>query len=170
MRTAVGVVIFLLILVGFAVLTHFLLVFPTKKRALERHNMMVVIYGPAVLVGLLAAWLLVVQPAATSAVNVFFRVLFGLFLVAYFGTALFALIHSYVKASPQDRAGSGLNLLLLGAVAGLGPSLVISFVGLVAPQVVVPGAQFLPLGLALLPVTFAIAAVRGERSALRTAG
>jgi len=42
---------------------------------------------------------------------------------------------------------------------------VISIVGLIAPQVVVPGAQFLPLGIGLLPVTFALAAVRGGRSA-----
>ena len=56
-------------------------------------------------------------------------------------------------------------LLLIGAIVGLGPSLVISIVGLVAPQIVVPGAQFLPLGVGLLPVMFALAAVRGERSA-----
>ena len=58
-----------------------------------------------------------------------------------------------------------LNLLLVGAVVGLGPSLVISVVGLIAPQVVVPGAQFLPLGIGVLPVTFALAAVRVGRSA-----
>jgi len=164
LRTAVGVVLLLLILVGFASLAHLLLIFPTKKRVLERRNMIWVVYGPAILVGIMATWVLVVAPAATSAVNVFFRVLFGLFLITYFGTALFALIHSYVKASREDRTSQGLNLLLLGAVAGLGPSLTISLVGIVAPQVVVPGAQFLPLGLAFLPVTFAISAVKVERA------
>jgi membrane-associated protease RseP (regulator of RpoE activity) len=163
-RTAVGVVILLLIIVGFAVLTHFLLVFPKPKRMLERRKMTWAVYSPAVVVGLLAVWFLVAQPAATSAVNVFFRALFGLFVVAYFGTSLIALIHSYVKTPSQDRAVSGLNLLLIGAVVGLGPSLVISIVGLIAPQIVVPGAQFLPLGIGLLPVTFALAAVRKERS------
>ena len=53
----------------------------------------------------------------------------------------------------------------MGTIVGLGPSFIISVVGLVAPQVVVPGAQLLPLGVGLLPVTFAIAAVRGERAA-----
>jgi len=165
LRTALGVIVFLLILVAFAAIAHFLLVFPTKKQLLERRNMLWVVYGPAILVGILATWLLVAQPAATSAVNVFFRALFGVFLVAYFGTGLLALIHSYVKAPRQDRATNGLNLLLLGVVAGLGPSIVTSLVGLVAPGIVVPGAQFLPLGLALLPVTFAISAVRVERTA-----
>jgi len=164
-RTAVGVVILLLIIVGFAFLTHFLLVFPKTKRILERHRMTWAVYSPAAVVGLLTVWFLVVQPAATSAINVFFRAVFGLFVVAYFGTSLIALIHSYVKAPPQNRAASGLNLLLIGAVVGLGPSLLISIVGLIAPQVVVPGAQFIPLGIGLLPVTFALAAVRGERSA-----
>ncbi|MFC1639311.1 PDZ domain-containing protein [Gemmatimonadota bacterium] len=163
-RTAVGVVVFLVVTAGFAFLTHFLCVFPKKKRALERSNMIWVLYGPAIAVGLLAVWLLVLQPAATSSVNVFFRALFGLFVVAYFGTSLIAMLHSYFKASSRDRAASGLNLLLVGAVIGLGPSIVISIVGLVAPQVVVPGAQFLPLGVGLLPVLFAIAAVRGSRA------
>ena len=164
-RTAVGVVILLMIIVGFAVLTHFLLVFPQAKRMLERRGMTWVVYGPAVVVGCLTVWFLVAQPAATSAVNVFFRALFGLFVVVYFGGSLIALVHSYVKADARARAASGLNLLLVGAVVGLGPSLVISLVGLVAPQIVVPGAQFLPLAIGLLPVTLALAALRAERSA-----
>jgi hypothetical protein len=164
-RTAVGVVVFLVVTAAFAFLTHFLCVFPKKKRALERRHMVWVLYGPAIVVGLLAVWLLVAQPAATSSVNVFLRALFGLFVVTYFGASLIALLHSFFKASSQERVASGLNLLLAGAVIGLGPSLVISIVGLIAPQVVVPGAQFLPLGVGLLPVLFAIAAVRGERSA-----
>jgi hypothetical protein len=164
-RTAVGVVILLMIVVGFAVLTHFLLVFPKTKRTLERRRMSWAVYSPAVVVGCLSVWFLVAQPAATSGINVFFRALFGLFVVVYFGTSLIALIHSYIKADALSRAASGLNLLLVGAVVGLGPSLVISLVGLVAPQVVVPGAQFLPLGIGVLPVAFALAAVRGERSA-----
>jgi hypothetical protein len=164
LRTAVGVVMLLLIIVGFAVLTHFLLVFPKTKRTLERHKMTWAVYGPAAVVAFLAVWLMLAQPPATSAVNVFFRAVFGLFVVAYFGTSLIALIHSYVKADSRGRAASGLNLLLMGAVVGLGPWLVISLVGVIAPQVVVPGARFLPLGIGVLPVTFALAAVRGERS------
>lgn len=169
-RTAVGTVILLMIIVGFAVLTHFLLVFPKRKRTLERRGMTWVVYAPAALVGCLSVWFLVAQPAATSAVNVFFRALFALFVVLYFGTSLIALIHSYVKAAPRARAASGLNLLLVGAVVGLGPSLVISLVGLVAPGVVVPGAQFIPLAIGVLPVTLALAAVRGERTAWLSAG
>ncbi len=163
-RTTVGVVILLMIIVGFAVLTHFLLVFPKTKRILERRKTTWLVYSPAAVVGCLSVWFLVAQPAATSGVNVFFRALFGLFVVAYFGTSLIALIHSYVKADARSRVVSGLNLLLVGTVVGLGPSLVISLVGLVAPQVVVPGARFLPLCIGVLPVALALAAVRGERS------
>jgi hypothetical protein len=164
-RTAVGVLIFLVITFGFAFLTHFLLVYPKEKRALRNHRLTALVYGPAALVAILAGWLLLAQPTATSALNAFFRVLFGLFVVAYFGTAIVAMLHSYVKASSQERTAWGLNLLLAGAVIGLGPSLVISIVGLIAPQVVVPGSQFLPLAVGLLPVLFAIAAVKGERAA-----
>jgi hypothetical protein len=164
-RTAVGIIGLLLIVIGFAVMTHFIIVFPKAKRALDKRSTVWLIYGPAAAVGLLSLWLLVFLPPATSAVNVFFRAVFGLFLVAYFGTCLIALIRGYVKSTPQARTANGLNLVLLGAVVGLGPSLIISLVGLIAPQVVVPGAQIVPLGIALIPVTFAIAAVRGERVA-----
>ncbi|KPJ95409.1 MAG: hypothetical protein AMS18_02960 [Gemmatimonas sp. SG8_17] len=164
-RTAVGDVILLMIIVGFAVLTHFLLVFPKTKRTLEQRKMTWAVYSPAAVVGCLSVWFLVAQPTATSAVNIFFRALFALFVVVYFGTSLIALIHSYVRADARDRVTTGLNLLLVGAVVGLGPSLVLSLVGLIAPHVVVPGAQFLPLGIGVLPVALALAAVRGERSA-----
>lgn len=164
-RMAVAVVVIVLIDMGLAVFTHFLLTFPHRKRLLERGYAIWVIYGPATVVALLAFWALVTQPAATSGFNVFFRALFGLLVVGYFGTSLIALIHSYVKANAGDRTANGLNLLLGGAVVGLGPTLVISIIGLFAPQVVVPGAQFLSLGIGVLPVTFALAAVRGERSA-----
>jgi hypothetical protein len=164
-RAAIAVIVIVLIGTGLAVLTHFLLVFPEKKRLLERRPMMWIVYGPAAVVAVLALWAIVAQPAATSAFNVFFRALFGLLVVGYFGTSLTALIHSYVTANAGERGANGLNLLLGGAVVGLGPTLVISIVGLLAPQVVVPGAQFLPLGIGVLPVTFALAAVRGERRA-----
>lgn len=164
-RTVVGLMVVLMIVVGFAVLTHFLLVFPKTKRILERRMMTWVVYVPAAIVGCFSVWFLAVQPAATSAVNVFFRAMFGLFVVVYFGTSLIALIHSYVKADAHTRTASGLNLLLAGAVVGLGPSLVLSIVGLIAPRVVVPGAQFLPFAIGLLPVALALAAMRGERSA-----
>jgi energy-converting hydrogenase Eha subunit C len=164
-RIAVTTVGLLMVIVGFAVLTHFLLVFPTAKRTLARPKMTWAVYAPAAVVGCLTVWFLVAQPAATSSVNVFFRALFGLFVVLYFGTSLIALIHSYVRADARARVTSGLNLLLVGVVVGLGPSLLISLVGLIAPRVVVPGAQLLPLGIGVLPVTLALAAVRGERSA-----
>jgi hypothetical protein len=164
-RTAVVGVTFVLITAGFAVMAHFILVASKKNRALERSRTLWLLYGPAALVCVLSCWLLVFQPPATSAVNVFFRFLFGLFVVAYFGTCLIALIRGYVKATPGMRVSRGLNLMMIGAVIGLAPSIVISAVGLVAPQVVVPGAQLVPLGIGLMPVMFAIAAVRGERAA-----
>ena len=70
------------------------------------------------------------------------------------------------ELSARGRAASGLNLMLCGAVVGLGPSIVISIVGMVAPQIVVPGANFLPLAVGLLPVLFALAAVRESRTIL----
>jgi len=165
LRAAVGAITFALIVVGLAVLLHFLLVFPTAKQLLQRRNMTWAIYGPAAVVALVAVWATALQPATSSASNVFFRLLFGLFEAAYFVIALIALIHSYIVASPQDRAAQGLNLMLVGTVAALGPLLLLVIVALLAPQVLLPGSQYFFLTLVLIPVTFALAAVKVGRAA-----
>jgi hypothetical protein len=169
LRTAVGAITFAVILVGLAVLLHFLLVFPRAKQLLQRRNMMWVIYGPAAVVALVAVWVTALQSTATSESNAILRLLFGLFEAAYFVIALIALIHSYVVASSQDRAAQGLNLLLVGSVAALGPLLLLVVVSLLAPQVVLPGAQYFFLTLVLIPVTFALAAVKVGRAAAAVA-
>lgn len=162
-RTAVGSVVTLLVVLGFAVLMHFLLVFPRPKQIVSRPNAKWVIYGPAAIVALFLLWFGIFQPDATSTVNVFFRLLIGLFIAGYFGVALIAMIHSYIKASAHERAANGLTILLLGTVLGLGPIILNSVVGLFAPRVVLPGAQYYFLTLVLIPVTFALAAVRAGR-------
>jgi hypothetical protein len=164
-RTAVGAILLVLIILGFAVLLHFLFVFLKPKQMLERRNTIWMIYGPAIVVALLGLWLALAQPAATSGINVFFRVLFGLFIVGYFGASLIAIIHSYIRASRDDRSASGLDLILAGAVVGLVPLIVNGLVGVVAPQVVVPGGQYFFLTLVFVPVTFALAATRIGRGA-----
>ncbi len=169
LRAVAGAITFALILLGLAVLLHFLLVFPLAKRLLQRRNIMWVIYGPAAVVALVAVWITALQPAAVGEGNTLLRLLFGLFEVAYFVLALIALIHSYVVASTQNRAALGLNLMLVGTVAALGPLILLVVVALLAPQILLPGAQYFFLTLVLIPVTFAVAAVKAGRAAVAVA-
>jgi hypothetical protein len=169
LRAAVTAISFAAILLGLAVLLHFLLVFPRAKQLLQRRSITWVIYGPAAVVALVAVWATALQPAAVSESNTFFRLLFGLFEAGYFVIALIALIHSYVVASSQDRVAQGLNLMLVGTVAALGPLLLLVVVALLAPQVLLPGSQYFFLTLVFIPVTFALAAVKVGRAAVAVA-
>jgi len=164
LRAVQGSVITTVVLLGFAVLMHFLLSFPERRTFLARPNAAAIMYAPAAVVALTLVVFLVLQPAATSGVNVFFRMLFGLFIAGYFGVSLVALIRSYAKAGVQARAAHGLTLMLLGAVLGLGLLLISALVGLVLPRVVLPGQQYYFLALVLIPITFAAAAVRSARA------
>lgn len=65
-----------------------MLTFPEEK---GKHNTRA-IYLPAVIVGAVPALFLLLQPDATSGVNLFFRLLFGLFLLGYLGLAIIGLI------------------------------------------------------------------------------
>jgi len=169
LRAAVAAISFAAILVGLAVLLHFLLVFPRAKQLLQRRSVTWAIYGPAAVLALVAVWATALQPAAISESNAFFRLLFGLFEAGYFVISLTALIHSYVVASSQDRAAQGLYLMLVGTVAALGPLLLLVVVALLAPQVLLPGSQYFFLTLVFIPVTFALAAVRVGRAAVAVA-
>lgn len=157
LRQLVGVVQLALIVFGFATLLHCLSVFPKPKAILRRAAATRVLYAPAVAIALLFAWLLIAEPSATGRFNVVVNAIVGIYVVAYFGLALVALIHSFATASPSERSRWGLNLLLAGVVLGLVPVAAASLVSVLAPAVILPGGDFYALTLALVPITLALA-------------
>lgn len=162
LRTLADSVAIVIILLGFAFLLHLLMAFPKAKATLEKKNTRRVIYGPAALMALFVLFLIIVQPAGTSGLNTSVNVLFGIFLVGYFGASLAALGHSYAKATPQERADSGLNVLLASVAVALLPITISSLVNLFAPRVVLPASEFYFLTLVLIPIALATAIVRQE--------
>ena len=164
MRALVDATITAAILIGFALLLHFLLLYPRRRALLDRPSGLRFVYAPAIAVALFFVALTVLQPDATSGLNVFVRTLIGLFIAGYFVTSLVVLYRGYAAADARVRKENGLALMLAGAVLGLGPLIVSSVVGLLSPTTVLPGSRFYFLALALIPVTFAIAAVRGARA------
>ncbi|MFQ5679744.1 MAG: PDZ domain-containing protein [Gemmatimonadota bacterium] len=160
LRLLTGTAITAAILLGLAVLLDFLVTYPegTSRRKSS-------IYAPAVVVVLIAAGFFLLQPPATSGVNVFFRLLFGLFVVAYFGLGIVVVVRNYTGASPERRAAHGLGLMLFGTLVGLLPVTIGSLSSVIAPTLVLPGAPYYFLTLALIPITFAVAAVQSGRGA-----
>ena len=72
------------------------------------------------------------------------------------------MVQSYSRASTEERSAKGLNLMLIGAILGLLPIIIVVLVQTVAPQVIVPGGNYAFLFFGLIPVLFAIALRKGE--------
>ena len=164
LRTIAAAIQLVIVIFGFAFLLHFMLEFPEPKAILAKKGTTTLLYAPALLIALFALFLIILQPAATSTLNVIARSLFGLFLVVYFGLALWAMIHSYVKASPRQRSGYGLNSMLAGVIIGLLPVTIASLIRVLAPQLVLPGFNFYFLTLVLIPFALAAAVLKSERA------
>ena len=91
-------------------------------------------------------------------------VLIGVFILGYFGLSLAAFVHSYVKATAEERRAQGLTYVLAGVLAGFLPILVVVLVGVVAPQVVIPGANFFFLTIVLIPISLALAVMKSDKA------
>ena len=160
LRTIVNTVILMLVLLGFATLLHCLMEFPKAKAMLANKNITRLLYAPAALMALFFLWLIVFEPQGTSTLNSVATVLVGIFVVGYFGLALAALIHSFVRATPDERSRYGLNLMLAGVLIGLLPVTITALVTMFAPSVILPGSDFFFLTMVLIPITMALAVIK----------
>ncbi len=133
-----------------ALLLHFLLRFPRRRRFLDRKLSLWLIYGPVALVGIVGAVTLLLRPELLGVARGVATVVPLLHLLFAIGI----LIHSYVKADRETRVSHGLNVLLIGFVAGLVPVVVSGF----APSL--PGGQFYFLTTILIPLSLAYTAFR----------
>jgi hypothetical protein len=143
---------------GFAVLLHFMLVFPRERPLLARTATLPAIYAPAAIGCAGQVTATIVQrgepggpvPLATT---------FCLVLVlAYFALATAALVQGYLSATRAERTASGLTVLVVCVVLGLVP-LVPTAVDLVVPGVVFPGGDYYDLTWVLIPFALARATV-----------
>jgi len=144
----------ILLFLGVASLLNFLLVhFRSRSNRL--------IYLPGLAAGLFIAYRILAAPEATSALNTFSNIFIGVIIAFYFIAALVTIYRGYSSASPEDRASQGLNLMLIGALIGLLPSLIATVTAIFAPQVVLPGGNFYFLTLVALPITWSMAVLKG---------
>ena len=164
LRRLNGVVIALLLLFGFTSLLQFSLEFPSRKSILEKPSMPRLLYYPAILFALFLIYLNLVQPDSTSGLNTLRRLLFGVFIVTYFGLTLLSFLQTYRNASSSDRRTHGLTLVVGGALIGLLPLTFGNLVGVFAPKVVLPGQEYYLLTMALVPITLMLGVLRSAAS------
>jgi len=151
-----------------AIWLHFLLVFPKPKAVLEKRNMMFVLYGPAVLLALFNYTTRCINEFVLEARNDFSYILAGLlsqyFETVYLGVIAWAIIHSCVAASSEERSSHGLNFMLLGLIIGITPRIIVFIFSVYAPETRLPGVEYYSLTAVLIPFSVAQAVLKKERS------
>lgn len=162
-RTAVRGVLSLIVVLGFAFLFHLMMEFPKRKALLRREHAIRLLYAPPLLVALYLFFLIVVQPRATSGLNQLSNLLIGLFVVLYFGGAAVAVVHTYAKATPSERAEYGLHIELAGILMGILPVTIASVFRILVPSLALPGSNFYFLTLILVPIALVTAILRQRR-------
>jgi hypothetical protein len=151
----------IIIFLGVAALLHFLLIFPKRSAYLDRANAKRMLYAPGLAVGLYITYLILGTPEATSGLNTFTTAFIGVVVAFYLVTCLVTVYKSYSGSSAAERDSQGLNLMLIGTLAGLILPLVATVVGIFAPQVVLPGQNFYFLTFILIPITWSMAVMKG---------
>jgi hypothetical protein len=145
-------------MLGFALLLHFLLVFPRPKAMIQKKDTAPWLYLLALLwVLFYAAVRFFELPEGVSTAFSFMTPLVALF---YMASSLGAVLNGYLEAGPSERRGAGLTAVLVAAIIGLVPSIAQMALLAFAPGVSLPGAQYYVLALVLLPFALARGAVR----------
>ncbi|NJD20088.1 MAG: PDZ domain-containing protein [Gemmatimonadetes bacterium] len=165
LRIATETVFFLAFLTGFACLLHLLLVFPKRKKVMEKRLIAWMIYLPIPVFVLMGIVNFVVVDWRVGSLRAPAAMLLGLILLGYVLLSLTALVHSFVTAGPGERAAEGLNLMLWGVVVGLLPLTAMVVAGMFGIRTdLLPGSDWMFLPLILIPISFAAALLKTARS------
>ena len=155
---------------GFAALLHFTLVFPEEMRILRRKCAVPALYAPAALASAGRVTATVIQRGEPGGAIALTTTVSLVAVLMYFLLAVVALVRSYLRATPLERAASGFSVLLACFVLGLAP-MIPTAVDLVAPGVVFPGSDYYDLTWVLIPFALARATVlQARREPVGSAG
>lgn len=156
MRDLVNSINITIIMLAFVALACFILQYPPKSAFLKGGDSRWTYVPAAVIVVII--WILnFTHPDSTSTLNVTINMLFFAVIVFYFGLSLIILIGKYSKANAETRNSLGLNHMLLGAVLGLLPFLIVFTINRLSPTTVIPGNDYLFLTFAFIPIFFSMA-------------
>ncbi len=163
-RRVLGAITSLLGGILLALILNYSLDYPrTKKIVADRPWLRQAIYLIAIAVGVMLATINVTTPLMGSgfsmALSTILNVIFGVYLLL----AVIGVIHSYVKASAEERSSTGLNFMMLGMVIGFVPFLVSILVHTIAPHMgELPGERFWGITFLALPIGLALALMKLE--------
>lgn len=160
LRQVVESVTVLLPLLGLGTLIHLLMVFPKPKALLRKAYARVALYGPIALIALFTLWLNLLVSQRTGTFNTVVNAINGIFVILYFSLGLATLIHSFARATSAERSRYGLNMMLAGLLVGLLPGLIASAVSIFAPNVILPGSDWVFLTVVFIPITMALAVMK----------
>jgi len=160
-RLAAGTTFFLIAML-FAVVLDYCLSFPkTKKIIAGRTWLRQTLYVVAGAFGVMVATIFITTPAMTPARSMLLSLGFGIIFGGYILLSVIAVVHSYIKASTQERSATGLNLMLLGMLIGFGPVLLSILVHTISPHLSeLPGERFYGITLLAIPLGLAMALMK----------
>ena len=146
-------------MLAFVSLACFILQYPPKSSFLKGGESRWT-FVPAGVVVLIIWFLNFTQPDSTSTLNVTINTLFFLVIIFYFGLSLLTLISKYFKANAETRIATGLNHMLLGAILGIVPFLIIYTINQLSPTTNLPGNDYMFLTFAFIPIFFSAALLK----------
>lgn len=148
-----------IIMFAFVALARFILQYPPESSFLNGGNSRWS-YAPAALIVVIVWILNFTQPDSTSTLNTIMSTIFFVVIIFYFGLSLLTLISKYSKASSETRSSSGLNHMLLGAILGIVPFLIVYTINQISPTTILPGDDYIFLTFTFIPILFSMALLK----------
>ena len=159
-----------IVLWGYACLLHLILALRGSRAASARLRLLLLaVYGPAAVTGILMIVVLLVRPATTGLLVTWFRAAAGASVACYLGLAILVALIDWARATPAERRNSGASTLMKGALIGLVPAAAAGITGAILPSISLPAADWYALTSVALPASLALVTTRDVRSVRRAA-
>lgn len=157
LSTVVNIVSTSVVLFSFTYMAIYMLRYPPESKFLDNVRNRKLIYVPMILLILIIIILEVMQTDGSGTLNLVMRLLFGAFIICYFGISVITLIRKYAKSSAADKQSSGLNMMLIGTVIGLLPILIYFTINTISPSSDLPGNDYVFITFLAIPIFFSLA-------------
>jgi membrane-associated protease RseP (regulator of RpoE activity) len=163
-RRIIGAVLSMLLAILLAVLLNYCLNFPsTKTIMIRRPWLRQASYLIAVAYGVMLATIIFTTPPMWGRRVLALSIINGLIIGGYVLLSVISVIHSYIKASAEDRKATGLNFMLLGLVIGFVPILLAVLLHTFIPHMAdLPGERFYSMTMLAIPIGMALALMKRE--------
>ena len=152
----IGILRTAVFLFSFTALAIFMLKYPPESAILSSKNYRM-LFVPMLLILVIIIIIEVTQMDSSGTLNLAMRLLFGAFIIFYFGMSLITLIRKYMRSSLDERNTKGLTAMLIGTILGLLPILVYFTVGLISQGTELPGNDYVFISFAAIPIFFYLA-------------